>query len=342
MHSLSLAIIIAAASPQADAKDSHVKRPIVIAHRGASGYLPEHTLPAKAMAYAMGADYLEQDVVLTKDRIPVVLHDVQLDEVTDVAARFPDRGREDGRYYALDFTLAEIRTLRVHERSDPETGAARTPSRFPVGKARFEIHTLAEEIEFVQGLNHSTGRNVGIYPEIKSPRWHRDQGYDISPIVLDALADYGYSSADDRVFVQCFDADETRRLREELGTKLPLVQLIAGPPRRDGETDRHAELVTEAGLARIAEYAQGIGPALNRIVTGVDGEGQPEFSELVAAAHRHGLQVHPYTFRADSVPDFAADFDGLMDVFVRRAGVDGLFTDFPDRTREFVDRLAGN
>ena len=332
-----LAILIAA-SCLIYGEDSEMSRPIVIAHRGACGYLPEHTLPAKALAYAMGADYLEQDVVLTRDRVPIVVHDVQLDEVTDVAEKFPDRARADGRYYAIDFTLAEIRTLRVHERADRQTGQARYRARFPVCKSRFEIPTLAEEIEFIQGLNHSTGRNVGIYPEIKSPHWHREQGYDISPIVLKLLAEYGYSRADDRVYVQCFDADETRRMREELGTQLPLVQLIAGPPRSAGDDDRHAELVTDAGLAKIAEYAQGIGPALNRIVTGIDDDGQPVFSELAPLAHRHGLAVHPYTFRADTLPAFAADFDSLMRVFVDGAGVDGLFTDFPDLTREFVDR----
>jgi glycerophosphoryl diester phosphodiesterase len=328
--------LLIAASPPPTGKDSTVQRPIVIAHRGASGYLPEHTLPAKALAFAMGADYLEQDVVLTKDGVPIVLHDIQLDEVTDVAAKFPARARDDGRYYAIDFTLDEIRTLRVHERSDPKTGAARAPSRFPVGKSRFEIPTLAEEIEFIQGLMHSTGRMVGIYPEIKSPRWHRDQGADISRAVLEVLTQYGYTEPDARIYVQCFDQAETRRLREEFGTKLPLIQLIAAPPK-SGD-DPHAALVTEEGLARIAEYAQGIGPALNRIVTGLDAAGQPEFSELIPLAHRHGLAVHPYTFRADALPSGVATFDDLMELFLVCTAADGLFTDFPDRSREFVDR----
>jgi glycerophosphoryl diester phosphodiesterase len=328
--------IAVAASPPTDGKDSTVKRPVVIAHRGASAYLPEHTLPAKALAFAMGADYLEQDVVLTKDGVPIVLHDIQLDEVTDVASRFPGRARGDGRYSAIDFDLDEIRELRVHERSDPQTGAARTPSRFPVDWSRFGIPTLAEEIEFAKGLMHSTGRTVGIYPEIKSPRWHRDQGYDISLVVLEVLAKYGYAASDDQIYLQCFDEVETRRLREELGTQLPLIQLIAAPPR-SGD-DPHAALVTDEGLGRIAEYAQGIGPALNRIVTGLDSSGQPVLSELVALAHRHGLAVHPYTFRADALPSGAASFDGLMELFLVRAGADGLFTDFPDRSREFVDQ----
>ncbi|MBL8851216.1 MAG: glycerophosphodiester phosphodiesterase [Planctomycetaceae bacterium] len=335
MLPIALALAIITMAP-VDGKDSAVPLPAVIAHRGASAYLPEHTLPAKALAFGMGADYLEQDVVLTKDSVPIVLHDIQLDEVTDVAARFPDRARDDGRFYALDFSLDEIRALQVHERSDPATGMARSPSRFPVGKSRFAIPTLAEEIEFIQGLMHSTGRQVGIYPEIKSPRWHRDQGCDISPIVLKVLAEYGYTESGDRIFVQCFDQVETRRLREELGTRLPLIQLIAAPPK-SGD-DPHATLVTEAGVTRIAEYAQGIGPAYNRIVVSVDVNGEPVFSQLVEWAHRHDLAVHPYTFRADVLPAYSADFDGLMDLFLNCARVDGLFTDFPDRTREFVDR----
>ncbi|KAB2431115.1 glycerophosphodiester phosphodiesterase, partial [Enterobacter hormaechei] len=129
------------------------------------GYLPAHTLPAKAMAYAQGADYLEQDLVMTKDDQLVVLHDHYLDRVTDVAERFPDRAREDGRYYAIDFTLAEIRSLKFTEGFEIENGKKVQvyPGRFPMGKSDFRIHTFEEEIEFVQGLNHSTGKNIWLF-----------------------------------------------------------------------------------------------------------------------------------------------------------------------------------
>ncbi|MDB6140762.1 MAG: glycerophosphoryl diester phosphodiesterase, partial [Verrucomicrobiaceae bacterium] len=110
-------------------------QPIVIAHRGASGYLPEHTLPGKALAHAMGADCLEQDIVLSKDDVPIVMHDINLDTVTDVAKHFPDRKRDDGRYYALDFTLAEIKQLEACERFNPKTGKAVYPNRFPLGQS---------------------------------------------------------------------------------------------------------------------------------------------------------------------------------------------------------------
>ena len=160
---------------------------LVIAHRGASGYLPEHTLPAVAMAHALGADYIEQDVVLSKDNVPMVLHDIHLDTVTDVARRFPDRKREDGRYYVIDFTLAELKQLNASERFDPKTGLAVFPTRFPVGKGSFQIPTLEEELQLIQGLNTSTGREAGVYPEVKEPAWHRTQGRDLSPILLESL-----------------------------------------------------------------------------------------------------------------------------------------------------------
>lgn len=152
--------------------------PLVIAHRGASGYLPEHTLEAKTLAYAMKPDYIEQDVVMTKDDQLVVLHDHYLDRVTDVAERFPNRARADGRYYAIDFTLAEIKTLRVTEGFDIDAQGNKVagfPDRFPLWKGDFTVPTLAEEIELIQGLNKTLGYNIGIYPEIKAPWFHRHE-----------------------------------------------------------------------------------------------------------------------------------------------------------------------
>lgn len=310
-------------------------RPIVIAHRGASGYLPEHTLPAKALAHAMGADYLEQDVVLTRDDVPIVLHDIHLDTVTDVAERFPGRQRDDGRYYAIDFTLAEIKTLRASERFHHKTGRAVYPMRFPLRTSRFEVPTLAEEIEFVQGLNHSTGREAGLYPEIKAPAFHRAQGKDISLIVLETLAHYGYDAAEDKIFVQCFDATETRRLREDLGAKTKLIQLIGENSWKESTTD-FDRLRTDEGLRDVAEYADGIGPALVHVLAGFDADGRPQFTDLVENAHQRGLVVHPYTARADELPAGVSDFEQLLQLFVSSARVDGLFTDFPDLAVQYL------
>ena len=305
---------------------------IVIAHRGASGYLPEHTLPAIAMAHAMGADYLEQDVVLSKDDVPMVLHDIHIDTVTDVARRFPDRKRADGRYYAIDFTLAELKQLNVSERFDPKTGIAVFPTRFPVGKGSFQIPTLAEELQLIQGLNTSTGRDAGVYPEIKEPAWHRTQGRDLSPIVLDLLARYGYKAKADKVYVQCFDDREVKRIRTELGYKGRLIQLIEGSRPL---LDDYARLRTPAGLAEIAKVADGIGPSLSDVVVRKS-DGGYEATSLVRDAHAAGLEVHPYTFRADALPPGIASLEDLLRLALFDIGVDGVFTDQTDRAVAFL------
>lgn len=334
-RSLSIALIVWLTGATSMADDA----PIVIAHRGASGYLPEHTLPAKALAYGMGADYLEQDVVLTRDGVPIVLHDIHLDSVTDVADRFPDRKRDDGRYYAIDFTLEEVRMLRVSERFHWRSREAAFPGRFPLGRSRFEVPTLREEIEFIQGLNRSTGRTVGIYPEIKSPAWHRREGQDISRIVLGVLAEYGYASRDDRVYVQCFDGAETRRLREDLGCQLKLIQLIGENDWGESDSD-YDEMRSAAGLDAIAEYADGIGPWLQHVCRDFEAEGGPTVTPLVRLAHERSLEVHPYTVRNDDLPAGVSHIDALLESLYVTAGADGLFTDHPDLAVEFLKRRS--
>jgi glycerophosphoryl diester phosphodiesterase len=307
--------------------DSPLPSPIVIAHRGASGYLPEHTLASVAMAHAMQADFIEQDIVLTKDDVPVVLHDIHLDTVTNVRELFPQRIREDGRFYAIDFSLAEIKQLNASERIDLKTNKAVFPSRFPPATGLFQVPTLAEEIELIQGLNKSTQRSIGIYVEIKHPAWHRQQGKDISNIVLATLKQYGYVNQSDRAYVQCFDAEETKRIRTELNCRLRLVQLVG---KKKKEDDTHP-MLTEQGIKLIATYADGIGPAMNDVLPPT-AEQPPKVTRLVAFAHKAGLVVHPYTFRADAVPPYASDFKELVSLF-REAGIDGFFTDFPDQLR---------
>ena len=293
--------------------------PVNIAHRGACGYLPEHTLAAKALAYGLEADFIEQDVVLTKDDQALVIHDIHLDTVTNVAEKFPERAREDGRYYALDFTLAEIKSLKACERFDPASGTAVFSGRFPVWKSDFRLHTLQEEIELIQGLNKSTGKNIGIYPEIKDPAWHREQGRDISKIVLQILEEYGYKKAEDNIYLQCFDFAELKRIRHELKCELKLIQLIE----------------EECDIAEIASYADGIGPWIKQIITGLDEKGKPVISDLVMRAHQNKLKVHPYTFRKDALPEgITAEF--LLDTLFNQIRIDGIFSDFPDVSREFI------
>jgi glycerophosphoryl diester phosphodiesterase len=305
------------------------RKPIIIAHRGASGYLPEHTLAAKALAYGMGTDYIEQDVVLTADNIPIVLHDIHLDTVTDVKDKYPDRAREDGRFYALDFTLSEIKSLRVHERINMGSGQPVFLNRFPLGRSTFTVPTLAEEIELIQGLNQSTGKNVGIYPEIKYPAWHREQGKDISVIVLKTLTAYGYTDENSKIYLQCFDPEEIKRIRYELHARIKLVQLLGGPVEK---------MVTPEGLEALAGYVQGIGPSVWHLVTGKNNEGHFNITAITENAHAAGLLVHPYTFRIDGLPSYIENYDELLQLFYLRLGVDGVFTDFPDRTLDFLKK----
>ncbi len=285
----------------------------------------------------MGADYLEQDVVATGDDELVVLHDVHVDRVSDVADRFPRRSRSDGRYYVRDFALAELKALRVYERMEAD-GSTVYPRRFPGRTGSFRIHTLDEEIELVQGLNASAGRVAGIYPEIKRPAWHRDEGVDIAPIMLEVLERYGYRDKDDPVFLQCFDADEIVRLRRDLGTRLKLIQLVGDNSWGESATD-YDRLQSDDGLAAVAAVADGLGPWFEQLYTLQ--AGKPASSGLTERAQALGLDVHPYTFRLDSLPPGFESFDALLAFVIDNLGVDGLFTDFPDVARRAIeDRQA--
>ena len=303
-------------------------RPLIIAHRGASGYLPEHTLAAKALAYGQGADFLEQDVVLSKDGVPVIFHDTHIDTTTDVAKKFPGRQRADGRFYALDFSVAELKQLNVTERFNPKTGKAAFPKRFPVGVGSFQVVTLEEEIQFIQALNRSTGRHVGIYPELKGPAWHRQEGRDLSAAVLPLLRKYGYDAKDSACYLQCFEYAEIKRLRGELGWKGKLIMLLGGKGKGPGETD-FTYLQTDAGLAELAQLVDGIGPPIGSYITGKS-PAERQVTDLAARARKAGLKSHPYTLRADELPPCVASVDELLSALFTDAKVDGLFTDFPD------------
>ena len=310
--------------------------PVVIAHRGASGYLPEHTLAAKALAHGQGAHYLEQDVVLSKDGVPMVMHDIHLDTLSDVAARFPGRQRADGRFYALDFTVAEIKQLDVTERLDHKTGKAAFPKRFPAGPSGLRIVTFEEELAFIAGLNRSTGRRVGIYPEIKQPAWHRAQGVDLSRAVLEVLRRHGYDDKNEPCWLQCFEHDEIKRLRGELGWHGRLVQLMSAGASGAGSSD-FARMRTPEGLAELAGLVDAIGPAIGSLITGTSPENR-RLTTLVAEAHRAGLAVHPYTVRADDLPKTVRSIEDLHRLLLDEARIDGVFTDFPDLTLQHLRR----
>ena len=296
---------------------------IVIAHRGASGYLPEHTMESKAMAYAMNPDYIEQDVVLSKDDVPIVIHDIHLEEVTDVADVFPNRAREDGRFYVIDFDWDELRNLSVHERHNLSTKKAVFPNRFPTQKGNFRLHTLQDEIKLIQGLNKSTGKTIGIYPEIKNPGFHRQQGKDISKIVLQVLSEYGYNQKTDACILQCFDEKELIRIRKELHCDLFLTQLLEFPESLDG-------------LEKYAVYADAIGPSVEQLLIESHGKSERDKKRFIEQAHQLNLKVHAYTFRQDEHPNFDS-FEALLEFGFYQLDLDGVFTDFPDKVVSFIE-----
>ena len=331
MRSILLSVALILATAVSARADDHQ----VFAHRGASGYLPEHSLPAKAMAYAQGADFLEQDVVLTRDDIPIVLHDIHLDSITDVARRFPDRKRDDGRYYAIDFTLAEIRQLGATQRFDPKTGKPVLPNRFPLDGYTGRLHTLEEEIRFIQGLNHSTGRNVGLFTEIKQPTFHQKAGHDIAKIVFDVLTRHGYGAdKSSPCWVQCFEKSTLKRFRNELGWRGRLMMILTvGKQGADG-TD-YDVLSTPAGLKELAGFVDGVFPNQSRVVTW-DANGQPHASDFTPTAHAAGLRVISGVVNRDALPKNCPSIEALHEGLIAVAGVDDLCTDYPDLSVQWI------
>ena len=299
----------------------------VIAHRGASGYLPEHTLAAATLAHAQNADYIEQDVVLSKDGVPLVVHDIHLENTTNVAELFPTRAREDGRYYAIDFTLSEINTLTVNERKSKNAQVFK--GRYK-GSARFRIATLADQIELIEQLNRSTNKNTGLYIEVKSPAFHQQHGLDISKVVLNYLRQQGLDKADANVFIQCFDFDELKRLRTELKANVKLVQLIAENSWQESSTN-YDQLKTIQGMSDVAKYADGIGPWLGHVTN----KNSDELAKWVVQAKTLGLLVHPYTFRTDSLPT-GKSAEGVLDLIVNQWQFDGIFTDQVPPVNSFI------
>ena len=313
---------------------------IIIAHRGASGYLPEHTIAAKAMAYAMGVDYIEQDVVMSKDNHLIVLHDHYIDRVSDVQTKFPDRIREDGRYYVIDFTLSEIKSLNVTERyyfDEKGTKIAVFKDRFPLFKSYFKIHTLEEEIELIQGLNKSTGGDVGIYTEAKNPSFHLSEGKDLSKAILETFKRYGYEDQRSKAFYQTFEIDELKRVYNKI---LPILNIDVKLIQLMGKSDYYSKVTTIEGLKDLSLYAYGIGPSLNMIIPNNSKDSILGLSSLVEDAHSVGMKVHPYTFRQESplALTYATNYENLLDIYFNHVGVDGVFTDFPDLTVKFLMR----
>ena len=308
-------------------------RPAIIAHRGACGYLPEHTLPAVELAHTFGADYIEQDVVLTSDGVPIVLHDVTLELTTNVATLFPERHRDDGLFYAIDFTLEEIKKLNAHERTDSD-GNPVFPGRYSGTGVEFKVPTLAEEIETVDRVNAASGKRVGAYIELKRPEFHEQEGVDIYQAVLDVLTVFNRLGESAETVIQCFDPETLKRFALEGMFKGPLVQLVLAESIANWRGDFEG-MQTMSGLKEVAKYAHGIGPDVNLLENMSGGP-----SEMVVAAKKLGLFLHPYTLRADSESIPGVNFEALHKKLFKDLEVDGAFTDFADQTRELLVHMG--
>jgi glycerophosphoryl diester phosphodiesterase len=286
---------------------------VIIAHRGASGYMPEHTLEGYSFAYAAGADFIEPDLNMTKDGILICLHNISLEATTDVQERFPDKVSADGHFYVKDFSLTEIKQLNATTHKD-EAGKPVYPNRFDPEYKFLKIPTFEEMIQLVKGLNRSTGRDVGIYPELKNPAWHYKYNLDIEKAALEVLTRYGYSEQIDNVYIQCFDDNALKRLKNEFKTKIKLVQLI-------GKEAEYVKMLTNEGLKEVSRYAVAIGPEKSLI----------EMDDtLVKRAHNSGLLVHPWTFAKETKPEKYISFEDELETFYFKYSVDGLFVEQPD------------
>jgi glycerophosphoryl diester phosphodiesterase len=342
--------------------------PIVIAHRGASGYRPEHTLAAYELAITMGADYIEPDLVITKDGVLIARHENALaivdaktgaliEATTNVhvlpqfAARRTTRtidGKPVTGWFSEDFTLAEIRTLRARERIPRERpGNTAHDDRYP-------IPTLQEVIDLAKAKGAALGRTVGIYPETKHPSYFASIGLPLEPPLLATLGANDWNRADAPVYIQSFETTNLQALRA--ATPVKLIQLLGASGRpwdleAKGDARTYADLATAAGLKEIATYANGVGPNKSLIVPRNKDGALASPTTFVADAHAAGLAVHPWTFRAENsfLPaglrkgtDPAAHGDGQREIETYlRTGIDGVFTDHADVGVAAVRALRG-
>lgn len=322
---------------------------LIIAHRGASALVPEHTLEAYAIAARLGADYIEPDLVMTKDGVLIARHDNVLNLTTDVASHPDFAARRTTRsvdgesvegWFSEDFTLAEIKTLRAVER------IAEVRPRNAMFDGRFSIPTFDEILELAKTLREESGRTIGVYPETKHPTHFAEAGLAMEKPLLEALARHDFARADAPVYIQSFEIANLKALAGM--TELPLIQLLwkDGKPfdvQNAGGTTTYDEMATPEGLKAIAGYAAGVGPEKNHFIIPLDTDGRlavEKTSDFVADAHAAGLRVHPYTFRAENhflpvqyrsgkTPTALGDLESEIAAFLA-TGIDGFFTDSAD------------
>lgn len=309
-------------------------KPLVIGHRGACGYRPEHTLASYELAIEMGADFIEPDLVSTKDGVLVARHENEISGTTDVAEKFPERKASkniDGNtvvgWFTEDFSLAELKTLRAKERLE---------FRDHSHDGKFQIPTLQEVIDLAKKQSAAKGRVIGIYPETKHPTYFRSIGLGLEEPLIKALKAAGWDKADSPVFIQSFEIQNLKDMRKM--TDVPLVFLFDEPgmqpfdfvAAKDKRT--YADLMKPEELKAIATFAKGIGPWKRLIVEENPDKSLKAPNTLIEDAHKAGLVVHPYTFRNEArylAPEYKGDPEAEYLQFFK-LGVDGVFTDFTD------------
>ncbi|MEV6348896.1 glycerophosphodiester phosphodiesterase [Actinoplanes sp. NPDC051851] len=316
---------------------------LVVGHRGASGYRPEHTLASYELAARMGADYMEPDLVITKDGVLVCRHEPEIGGTTDVAAHpeFADRKRTvvlDGSavtgWWVHDFTLAELKTLRAVERIP----AIRQHNTLYDGY--FTVPTFQELLDLRIRLNRELGRDIGVFPETKHPTYHRNLGLELETPLVRILRKNGLDKRGAKVFIQSFEAVNLKDLADDHRVEVPLIFLssASGTPFNDPRS--YADYLTPAGLKELSEYVGGLGPDKAQIIPrNADGT-LGTATSLVEDAHAAGLQVIPYTFRAENsflpaelkVGTDVTAYGKAIDeqITFLRTGIDGLFTDQSD------------
>ncbi|MCK5070153.1 MAG: glycerophosphodiester phosphodiesterase, partial [Desulfocapsa sp.] len=311
---------------------------MVIAQGGASGYLMEHTLPAVAMAIAINTDSIKIDTVLTSDNEVIVSSSPKITDSTNVAEIFPDRMREDYQYYALDFTLEEIRQLSLRD----------TKGRFPDElQLRLTIPTLEEELSLIEALNRSLEKNIHIAVEIKQAWLHRKEEKDISRSVLSILQKYGYSGAYDRLLLMSYDAKELRRIRKELlpelGLDIKLVQLIESNEGQETMVEEWGEyhsynydwMFSKSGLRSLTGSVAAIGLPKDMLAAP---EGTLLLDDFIKNAQQLGTMIFTFPIQKDlekRVP-FGASFEEELEFFYFTVGVDAVITDFCKDTLDFI------
>jgi len=303
---------------------------LVIAQGGASGYLMENSLPSVALAIAMDADIIKLDVVLTADNEVIVLSSPDIAKASNVAEIFPDRIREDGHYYAFDFTLDEIRKLTLR---DP---AKRFPEELNL---RLGIPTLAEELSLIGALNKSLDKDTRIAVELRKPWLHRKEGRDLTKPVLSILQQYGYSGSIDNIFILSYDAVELRRISKqllpEMGMAIKLVQLIESNEGQETMSEEWGEwtsynydwMLSKSGLRALSASVAAIGLPKHMLA---DSDGKMLLADFVENAHQLNTMIFTFSVQKDEytrVP-FANSFDEELEFFYFTVGVDGIVTDF--------------